>query len=150
MAYCAYADIKKILPEETLVQLTDDEGAGVANQTRISEAIAQADDEINAYLGMKYSLPLSPVPAIVKKLSVDMAVYNLYSRRMESIPETRAERYKNCLRLLEGIAAGKISIGEATEPAGEEDQVKVSTSAEDRTFTKGKKSDGSSGTLDNY
>jgi len=151
MAYCAYADIKKNLPEETLVQLTDDEGVGTANQARISEAIAQADAEINSYLGIKYTVPFTaPIPDIVKQLSVNMSIYHLYSRRMEEIPKTRVDRYNNSLRILEKIAAGLISIGAATEPEGESDQIKTSSSAEDRVFTRGKKSDGSSGTLDNF
>jgi phage gp36-like protein len=151
MAYCAYADIKKNLPEETLVQLTDDEGVGTVNQVRISEAIAQADAEINSYLGTKYTVPFTaPIPDIVKQLSIKMSIYHLYSRRMEEIPKTRVDRYNNSLRILEKIAAGSISIGAATEPEGESDQIKASTSAEDRVFTRGKKSDGSSGSLDDY
>jgi len=151
MAYCAYTDLKKNLPEEALIQLTDDEGVGTANQGRISEAIAQADAEINSYLGTRYTVPFTvPIPDIVKQLSVNMSIYHLYSRRMEEIPKTRVDRYNNSLRILEKIAAGSISIGESTEPDGESDQVKVNTSEEDRLFTRGKKSDGSSGSLDNY
>ena len=140
MAYCILTDIKKLIPEDTLIQLTDDEGAGIVNQGRIDEAIAQADAEIDAYLGGRYSVPLTPVPDVVKKVSVDMAIYNLYSRRVEEIPATRADRYKGAIRLLEGIAKGTVSIGEAVEPTAAEstDQAKVSTSSEDRIFTRDK------------
>ena len=149
MPYCILADIEKLIPEATVIQLTDDAGAGVVNTDVVDAAIGQGDEEIDTYMGSRYTAPMSPVPGIVKKLSVDIAIYNLYSRRMEEIPPLRSERYKNAIKLLGQIAAGTVSIGESTEPDGG-GQVKVSTSVEDRIFTKGKKSDGSSGSLDNY
>lgn len=138
MAYSVLDDIQKMIPKDTVIQLTDDEGAGTMNAARITEAIAQADSEIDAYLGSRYDVPFATVPDVVKKISVDLAIYNVYSRRVEEIPATRVDRYKNAIRLLEGIRDGKISIGEATEPPGETDQVKVSTSEDDRIFTRDK------------
>ena len=138
MAYCTIEDVKKLLPEADLVQLTDDEGAGTINPQRLEEAVAQADADIDAYLSGKYTVPLTPVPAVVKKLSADIAVYNLYSRRLEKIPETRSERYKNAVRMLEGIAKGTISVGAATapEPAGDTGGPEATKAAGERTFTK--------------
>lgn len=138
MAYCTIEDIKKLLPETDLVQLTDDEGAGTINPQRLEEAVAQADADIDSYLSGKYAVPLTPVPAVVKKLSADIAVYNLYSRRLEQIPETRAERYRNAVRMLEGIARGTISVGAATtpEPAADAGGPEATRTADERTFTK--------------
>jgi phage gp36-like protein len=138
MPYCAIEDIKKLLPEADLVQLTDDEGAGSVHPGRVKEAIAQADADIDSYLSAKYTVPLSPAPAVVRKLSVDIAVYNLYSRRLEKIPETRSERYKNAVRMLEGIAKGTIAIGAATAPTAASDAggPEATRAADERTFTK--------------
>ncbi len=139
MAYCTLTDIKKLLPEEILIQLTDDEDIEQVNQTRIDEAIDQADSEIDSYCGGKYSVPFSTTPDIVKKISVDISIYNLYSRRVEEIPETRATRYKNAIRQLEGIAKGMISIGEDPEPTAlSNDGIKTNKTSDDRTFTKDK------------
>lgn len=117
MSYSTLTDIKKLIPEETLIQLTDDEGLGVVNQTRIDEAIKGADSEIDSYCGGRYKVPLSTVPDIVKKLSIDIAIYNLYSRRVEEIPQTRAERYKNAIRQLEAISKGVVSLGIDPQPS---------------------------------
>lgn len=138
MPYSTLNDIKKLIPEETLVQLTDDEGLGSINQSRIDEAVSQADAEIDSYSGGRYSVPFSPVPDIIKKISVDISIYNLYSRRVEQIPETRAERYRNAIRQLEGISKGTISMGEAEAPQSSraEGGVKTNKSDEDRTFKK--------------
>ena len=116
MAYCTKTDIEKMLPASDVVDLTDDEGTGAQVAARVSEAITQADAEIDSYCGGRYSVPFVAVPDIIKKCSVDIAIYNLYSRRIETIPATRSERYKNAIRQLEGIAKGTISIGETPEP----------------------------------
>jgi phage gp36-like protein len=139
MPYCTLTDIKKMIPEAVVIQLTDDEGLGAVVESRVNEAIAQADAEIDSYCGTKYAVPFSAVPDIVKKCSVDLAIYNLYSRRVEEIPGTRADRYKNAIRQLEGIAKGLISIGEDPAPAGASDSgAEVNVSSEDRIFTRDK------------
>ena len=117
MAYCTKTDIEKMIPAADVIDLTDDEGTGEYIASRVSEAIAQADAEIDGYCGAKYSVPFTTVPSTVKKCSVDIAVYNLYSRKMEKIPDTRTDRYKNAIRFLEKVAEGKISIGIDPEPA---------------------------------
>lgn len=140
MSYSTQTDIVKIIPEETLIQLTDDESVGAVNEARIVEAIAAADAEIDSYCAARYAVPFTTVPAVVKKLSADMAIYNLYSRRMEEIPATRADRYKNAVRVLEGIAKGTITLGVDPAPApsttgGNAESNKTSS---DRVFTRRK------------
>jgi len=151
LAYCNLTGIKKKIPEATIAQLTDDVNGAIIDEAKVSEAIAQADKRIDAKLGKVYSVPFSPpIPGIVVEISEDISIYNLFSRRLGEIPETQKDRFRDADRLLDGIADGKVSIGEATEPPGETDQIKFSTSPEDRIFSSGKKSDGSSGSLDNY
>ena len=136
--YSTLTDIKKLIPEESIIQLTDDENTGAVVESRVTEAIAQADAEIDSYCGGKYSVPFTVVPDIVKKISVDIAIYNLYSRRVEEIPETRTDRYKNAIRQLEGISKGTISIGEAAEPtAADQGGTETNKTESDRIFTRG-------------
>lgn len=139
MPYCTLIDLKNLIPEDVIIQLTDDEGVGVVNEARVTEAIAQADAEIDSYCGVKYTVPFTTVPDIVKKISVDLAIYNLYSRKVEEIPATRSDRYKNAIRQLEGISSGKISIGEDPAPTGSsESGAEVNVGSEDRIFTREK------------
>jgi len=116
MPYCTLDDIKALLPEDVLIQLADDEGLGVVNQTRVDEAVAQSDAEIDSYCGGRYQVPVAPAPELLKKLSVDIAIYNLYSRTVMTMPEVRGERYRNAIRQLEGIAKGLISLGVGSTP----------------------------------
>jgi phage gp36-like protein len=147
MAYCTLDDITKALEEATVIQLTDDEtlkppaiDPGNPDHSaiiaRIGEAIARADAEIDGYCAVKYSVPLSPVPAVVNKLSVELAVYYLYSRR--SIPEKIEKRYDKAVARLKDIARGLLSLGVTPEPApsAAADSAEANKTVSDRVFTR--------------
>ncbi|MFH2012514.1 MAG: DUF1320 domain-containing protein [Pseudomonadota bacterium] len=149
MSYSTQDDIKKQLPEADLINLSDDDTDGVADAGVVDEAIADADAEIDSYLSGRYTLPFSPVPERIKQLSVDIAIWNLYSRKTV-LDEVREKRYNSAISFLKMAVKGEVSLGETPEPAGGEQQIKTDRTAEDRTFTIGKKSTGSTGSLDNY
>ena len=149
MPYCTQTDIEEQLSPAELIQLTDDAGAGTLDSTVLARAIADADAEIDAYLYQNYSTPLSSVPAIVRKLSVDIAIYHLCSRRPVGMPDIRKARYDLALKMLKDISTGLISIG-ALPPTLPGDGPKSTGARDDRIFTIGKSSSGSIGTLDNF
>lgn len=138
MAYSSLEDLKKAIPETNIIQLTDDEGLGSVNQNRVDEAIAYADQMIDGYLRGRYTTPLSPVPGLIKKLSVDLAVFHLYSRRLElEMPEAMMQRYKSAVKVLEQIQKGIVSLG--IEPADDgpgQGYYKTNKADEDKTFSK--------------
>jgi phage gp36-like protein len=139
MPYCTQADILEQLDEAVLIQLTDDEGGDLVNDARVTRAIADGDATIDAYCQGRYEVPLSPVPEKVRQVSVDIAVYNLYSRRDDTAPEVRKDRYKEAIRFLEKVAEGKISLG-AASPAPETTGDSVDIDQNDRSFTRDKMS----------
>ena len=148
MAYCAQADIEEQLSQSELIQLTDDADAGVVDASVVARAIADADDEINSYLQERYTVPLSPVPGLIRKLSVDVSIYNLYSRRDLDAP-VRTKRYEDDVKLLRSLAKGEASLGLEPPPAEAHGEgIKTSLKKADRIFTR-KKGD-ASGTLDNF
>jgi phage gp36-like protein len=135
MAYCAQDDILKQISLEDLIQLTDDAGAGIVDQGVLSQAISDADAEIDSYCAARYTVPFSTVPAIIIKMSVDIAIYNLYGRR-RGAPEDREKRYKAVVSMLVNISKGVMTLG-ASEPTGDDDSgPEASTSTSDRVFTK--------------
>ena len=151
MAYCTVDDIKKRLPEAVLIDLTDDEDAGEVDTDVVAAAIADADEEIDAYLSMRYALPFSSTPAIVTRLSTDLAVESLYGRRDHlELPKQLEKRIDAARRMLSAMAKGalKLDVPDAAEDSGFGPA--ASTSKSDRIFTMGKASDGSAGSLDNY
>lgn len=110
MSYCSQADIEDFIDNDDLTALTDDEDTGGLNSARIDRSIADATAEIDGYAGKRYSLPFSPVPVIVRKYCVDIAIYNLYARR-GGAPEYIRERYNNAILFLKGVASGANSLG---------------------------------------
>jgi phage gp36-like protein len=117
MPYSTLSDVQDQLSEAELIGLTDDAGAGAVDADVVARAIADADEEIDGYVGSRVKVPLSPVPGIVRKVSVDTAIYNLYARRHNSIPEIREKRYDNAMKFLAKVATGTISLG-ADDPEG--------------------------------
>jgi phage gp36-like protein len=134
MAYSTQADCLDQISETELVQLTDDAGLGVIDADVVTRAIADADEEIDGYLGSRMEVPLSPVPGIIRKCSVDIAIYNLYARRQDTAPEIRKDRYKNAVGFLAKVAEGKISLG-ASDPAGIPAENAVAYTAADAVMT---------------
>lgn len=149
MPYCTQSDLLEQISEDELIQLTDDAGTGSVDTTVVDRAIADADAEIDAYAGARYDTPFATTPDIIRKISVDISVYNLFARR-RGAPEDRKERYKNALRFLENLSKGLVSLGVSTPAASEDAGPEASTDKDDRIFTLGRSSDGSSGSLDNY
>jgi len=131
MVYITIADLKKVVPEQDLIQLTDDSvPATTINTDNVDRAIADAGELMDGYLRERYSLPLSPVPGLIGTLACDIAVYRLYARRSRlDPPEGVAERYRNALKLLEKIQDGKITLGagSAVTPETSADMAAVST-----------------------
>jgi len=113
MPYCTLAELKNAIPEDTLVLLTDDNSpAAAVNETVVDAAIADGDDIIDGYLRGRYSLPLVVTPRIIQRLSVDIAIYNLYTRRPEvEPPENVKDRYAAALKLLSAIQKGEVALG---------------------------------------
>ncbi len=137
MPYCIKDDILEQLDEDTLIQLTDDSDAGVVDDTVIDRAIEDADAEINGYCGARYSIPFLPVPDRIRSLSVDIAVYNICSRR-QGAPDHRKERYSNAIKFLEKVADGNVSLGEDDPDATPSDSNKPVISSSTRIFTREK------------
>lgn len=138
MAYSTLDDLKEIISEETIIELTDDQGLGVVDQAKVTKAITDADEEIDGYLRGRYELPFGTVPAIVNGLSANLTIFNLYCRRPEiELPQTLKMRYDNTIRTLERIQKGVISLGVTTgESPAEAGEYVTNKAATDRTFSK--------------
>lgn len=151
MAYCTSGDITKRLPETIIIELTDDENAGVVDSDVVDAAIADADEEIDAFLSLHYTLPFDATPAIVLRMSADLAVCNLYARRDHvELPKQWADRCQATRRMLEKMAEGKLRLDVPDPASSSDDGVEATSSKSDRIFSIGKNSDSTSGTLDNY
>lgn len=140
MPYTDFETLKLAIPEQTLVELTDDESAGAVDQAKIAGCIEAADSEIDGYIPEGIELPLDPVPRLITRLSTVIAIYNVYARYAETIPETRQSQYDNAVKMLGLILTGKVKLrneepaAAADSPAGNRFRV----SAKQQIFTEDK------------
>lgn len=120
MAYTDLVNIKKRLPAHIIEQLTDDHGTGSVVTEIVDDAIATAQEEIDGYLKGRYPDDIADddVPAMITDIATSLSVYNLYARKIElTMPDSIQLKYKNAIKQLERIQAGKISpFPEANEP----------------------------------
>jgi len=149
MAYCTKTDILEQLEEDVLIQLTDDEDAGIVDDDKVTRAIVDADAEIDSYCGTKYDVPFTTAPAMIRKMSVDITIYNLYARR-RGAPEDRKERYDDAISFLKDISKGIASLGGDGPSADDDSGPEATTVKSDRVFSRGRNSDSTTGSLDNY
>lgn len=138
MAYSTLNDFLEQLAEIELVNLTDDNALGVVDQARIDWAISKADAVIDAHMPAgKYVLPFSPVPALARSFSVDLGIFNLFSRRpnVGDIPEAIKEQRNAALVYLKRVQAGEAGMGvDAATPAASSSSVDMLVSSNDRIF----------------
>jgi phage gp36-like protein len=128
MAYCSADDLLKMIPQAELADLTVESGE-VPDSLIILEAISRAEAEIDSYLGVKYVVPFSPAPEQVKSLTVDLAIYHLYSRR-SIVPPVRQQKYEAAVAILKQVVAGEmVIVGPAGEPPSVAKEVADATSA---------------------
>lgn len=149
MAYSTQSDLEEQISQDELVELTDDAGSGAVDISVVARAVTDADAEIDSYCATRYSTPFDPVPVIIRKLSVDLAIYNLFARRSLKVPEERQKRYDNAIRFLRDVARGLISLG-ADAPETSLDQPQATRTKDDRVFSIGKSSAAETGSLDTY
>jgi phage gp36-like protein len=154
MSYAVQADLEKLTSPAALVQLADDDNNGVADAGVVSEALAWADDQINAYCGLRFQVPFATVPGVINKIAIDLALYHIYTRRStQDVPAVRAERYKDAIAFLTKVSRGEVTLG--VQPAPPEDRASQddaaqSHAASDRVFTIRKPAEGTPGTLDHF
>lgn len=111
MSYASAAELAARVGADRLIEITDHDANGVADDPMIARALADASAEIDGYLAARYRLPLPTVPALLARIACDIAVYRLLTlRRMGDIEDARV-RYEDARRLLEAIAKGVVSLG---------------------------------------
>ena len=136
--YIVQTDLLGQISNAQLIQLTDDTQAGAVDGTKAAQAIAEAEAEVNGYIATKHSVPLaSPVPDLVKQLSVDIAIYRLYHRR-QRVPDDVRKSYEDAVAKLKDIAKGILTLGVDPPPAESSKATAGEVFGPDRVFDRDK------------
>lgn len=111
MTYATQADIEARYPGE-LTQAGPKDSTGALDEEAVAVALSAADDPIDwALRTIGWTVPLTaPVPAWVKNLAVDMALYLATPTVLASQDDfkDRRVRYDTALKTLADIAAGRL------------------------------------------
>lgn len=121
-----------------LIQLTDRDGSAGGIVTAVLDgAIADASAEADAYVGVRYELPMSIVPEALVRVVSDMVRYRLYD---EAAPEQVRKRYEDAVKFLQALAKGVISIGALPSGSALATQGEAQMESGGRTFGRDDKS----------
>ena len=131
MTYATQADLETRFGSDELAQITDRINGSVIDASVVARAIADAEAEIDGYLAARYQLPLASVPAVLGRLTCDMARYYLYADRFT---ESVRKRYEDAVRLLKAMASGDVKLDAAVVLAPSVSSVSVSSRAPERIF----------------
>ena len=128
MAYSTIDNLLALLPAAALIKLSNDQAGAIAvDMTTIAAAIAQADTVIDGYVGVQRQVPLDPVPGLIRTISANLAIFNLYRRRNQ-VPEIWESQYKADIGVLLKISTGSISFGSDVTPAAPPQQALAQSS----------------------
>jgi len=137
MSYADAAALARMMPERTLIELSNDNApALVADATVIADALLYADALVDARLRQRYTLPLAEVPVEVTQWALALARHWLYARRPDGpdLPIAVTAAYKEALTSLDAVRDGKLSLGLPSGDAAAEPG-RVVVAAPERTFT---------------
>jgi phage gp36-like protein len=111
MAYATQSDLVPLrMSQKDLVELTDDANTGQVNTQIVSAALEEASGRVDSYCRARYVTPLQQSDT-VKSLTLDIAVYLLFSRRRETrIADTVQQRFEQAMSFLKDISTAKASL----------------------------------------
>lgn len=115
MPYALEADIVALYGQRELDIVADLDGDGTADTDAVARAIEAAEGEVNTHLAARYALPLPSVPAILKQLTVDVALYRLAGQANARTEEHRT-RYEDAVAMLKRVAEGKAELPFEADP----------------------------------
>lgn len=100
----------------------------------LDRALADADAEIESYVGGRYTVPLSPVPASVVRLACSIARYHLLG---DAVTERSRNDYQDARAFLRDVQAGRAQLESAAPLASAAPANTVSIETRERIFSGG-------------
>ena len=129
--YATQADLIDRFGEAEIAQLSDRVNGSTPNAVVIGRALADAQAEIDAYLGARYALPLDTVPPVIVRLAADVARYHLDGNNGN---ESVRQRYLDAVGLLKRLANGEVRLDGAAQHPPATGAITVSVRAPRRQF----------------
>lgn len=124
MPYCSVQDLIDRCGSLAIVQLSnpDDSTAETVDEAVVNRAILDACGEMDGYIGVRYTLPLTEIPNQLRTLAIDLALYRLgLLLRTGGDLEAIKDRYDDGIRFLRDMVKGLANLGldQTTEPVNQ-------------------------------
>lgn len=113
--YAQQSDIAELYDESALYVAERD---GAVDPDAVARALASASGEIDSFVGVRHTLPLPRIPALLRQLAVDIALYRLANSRALLTDEHR-RRYEDAIATLRRLSKGEQDLGLPPEPPAE-------------------------------
>lgn len=124
--YATAEAMKRKFGESELIQLTETEPPylDTINMDKLNAAMQEANSEIDAYVGSRYSLPLQIVPPFLIEIGCNLARYYAVTGDLSENDPIK-NRYESSIKTLTKISKGELTLG--SSPAGESKPVQTSS-----------------------
>jgi len=132
--YCSISDIENHLNKETLLLLADDDKNGIIDDEIVEAAIRHSDSIIDSFIRNRFSVPFSLVPDLIRTISTDLAIGNLFARCPLIAGNVVREKYIDAIRTLSRLADGEIELGADIQPV-KRNLPESSSSPEEKLFS---------------
>lgn len=109
MPYATEQNIIDRYDMSVLLIVADVDNDGAVDSAKVDAALQDATDEIDAYIGAKYTLPLTSTPSSLVRVCIDIALYRLSPDG--AYTEEKRIRYEDAIRFLKSVARGDASLG---------------------------------------
>ncbi len=139
MAYSTDEDLLNEFTNEELARITGDSTGQTIDSDRLSYARSNADALIDSYLYGRYNVPFqSPIDPIIKKMSLDLTVVNLYeyAYRNTILPNAVSWRKIYAMKLLKDLQSGIVSLQNVTSGVNAPPPIISNKSGGERYFDK--------------
>ena len=109
--YATQAGMVARFGQKEVVALTDRDFTGVIDEAVLTTALEMSGYEIDGYLGGRYNVPMDNPPPILIGFACDIARYRLCGTGGVQATDEIRDRYKDAIRFLEHVAAGRVTLG---------------------------------------
>lgn len=90
-----------------LVDLTDRTGADRADKGALFAALADAGAEIDGHLATRFTVPISPIPALIRAIAADLTRQRLHGLH---VPDAVASATEHARSQLKALSAGRMTL----------------------------------------
>ena len=98
MAYLTSQEYLDRFGDAETIRLTDEARTGAVDTGKLEAAIEVAEEEINAYIGERYTVPLVAAPKLIKSMTGTLARDELHKTRPSEAVTSAADRVRAQLR----------------------------------------------------